>query len=703
MCPGVESDEPGDCPKCGMVLERNPRAAGPAAAHDHGESPALARKTIVSALLALPVVLLSMGAMVPGLDPGRWIPPAWSGWLEWLFATPVVVWGGGAFFAKGWRSLVLRSPNMFTLISIGVGAAYLYSAVAVFFPGLFPEAMFHGGTHGKLPLYFEAAAVIVVLVLAGQWLEARARSRTGQALRSLLGLAAKTARRVDGEREEDVALEAVKVGDLLRVRPGEKIPVDGRVVQGRSTVDESMLTGEPLPVEKQEGDTVAGATVNQTGSFLMRAAKVGADTLLARIVAMVAEAQQSRAPVQRLADAVSAWFVPAVVLVAALTFAGWMLWGPEPALAYALVNAVAVLIIACPCALGLATPMSVTVGIGRGALMGILIRDAAALEKAGKVTHLVVDKTGTLTEGRPALTAILPAPGLTEDTVLGLAAAVEAPSEHPLAHAVVRAARERGQVPAPVRDFASTTGGCVRGLVEGRRVEAGSLAHLEREGIGVPAAMASAAERFQEGGATVVGAAVDGRLAGLLAIADPVKPTTAEALARLRAAGVRVVMASGDHPRTAQAVGRGLGIDEVRAGLSPADKLALVRALQEEGAVVAVAGDGINDAPALAAADVGIAMGTGTDVAMESAAITLVKGDLRGIAEALGLSRAVMRNIRQNLAFAFLYNSLGIPVAAGLLYPAFGWLLNPMGAGAAMAFSSVSVVANSLRLRKGAL
>jgi Cu+-exporting ATPase len=589
---------------------------------------------------------------------------------------------------------------MFTLISLGVGAAYLYSAVAVLVPGLFPEALLHGGGHGKLPLYFEAAAVIIVLVLAGQWLEARARSRTGQALQALLGLAAKTARRVDGEQEKDVPLEDVKVGDLLRVRPGEKIPVDGTVMEGHSTVDESMLTGEPLPVEKRVGDTVAGATVNQTGAFLMRAGKVGADTLLARIVAMVAEAQQSRAPVQRLADAVSAWFVPAVVLVAVLTFAGWMVWGPEPALAYALVNAVAVLIIACPCALGLATPMSVMVGIGRGALMGILIRDAAALEKAGKVTHLVVDKTGTLTEGRPALTVILPAPGLTEDEVLGLAAAVENPSEHPLAHAVVRAARERGLAPVPVLEFVSTTGGGVCGMLDGRRVDAGNLVHLEREGIAIPAALADGAVRFQQEGATVIGVATDARLAGLLAIADPVKSTTAEALERLRAAGVRVVMASGDHPRTAEAVGRGLGIDDVRAGLSPADKLALVRALQSEGAVVAVAGDGINDAPALAAADVGIAMGTGTDVAMESAAITLVKGDLRGIAQALGLSRAVMRNIRQNLAFAFLYNTLGIPLAAGLFYPAFGWLLNPMAAGAAMAFSSVSVVANSLRLRR---
>jgi Cu+-exporting ATPase len=703
MCPGVESDEPGDCPKCGMALERNPRVAGPGSADGNGDSSVWAQKTVRCALLALPVVILSMGGMIPGWHPEWWISPPWSGWIEWIFATPVVLWGGGSFFVKGWKSIVLRSPNMFTLISIGVGAAYLYSTVAVLFPGLFPETMLHVGTHGKLPLYFEAAAVIVVFVLLGQWLEARARARTGRALQALLGLAAKTARRVQDGREEDVPLEEVRVGDLLRVRPGEKIPVDGTLVEGRSTVDESMLTGEPMPVEKQEGDPVAGATVNQTGSFLMRADKVGSDTLLARIVAMVAEAQQSRAPVQGLADTVSAWFVPSVVLISVLTFAGWMRWGPEPALAYALVNTVAVLIIACPCALGLATPMSVMVGIGRGALMGILIRDAAALEKAVRITHLVVDKTGTLTEGRPVLTTILPADGVAEEEVLRLAAAVEGPSEHPLAHALVRAARDRGLNPEPVRDFISTTGGGVQGLVDGRRIDVGSPAHLGLQGIELPPTLARHTARLQEDGATVIGVAAGGRLLGVLAVSDPVKASTPEALARLHTAGVHVIMASGDHPRTALAVGHRLGIGDVRAGLSPADKLALVRTLQAEGALVAVAGDGINDAPALAAADVGIAMGTGTDVAMENADITLVKGDLRGIAQALDLSRAVMRNIRQNLLFAFLYNTLGIPLAAGLFYPVFGWLLNPMAAGAAMALSSVSVVANSLRLHKKAV
>lgn len=736
MCPGVESDRPGDCPKCGMALERNP-VWKPAAARilytcpmhpeieqDHpGECPkcgmalepksapapapdeaeedheviSLQRKLWLSATLALPVFLLAMGEMIPALRTGDWLPAKASGWIQLVLATAVVFGPGGFLFGKAWRSLRHRSLNMFTLIALGVGAAWLASVVAVGLPGLFPHSLRHGG---QAPLYFEAAAVITALVILGQWLEAKARSRTGQAVQALLGLAARTARRVTDGNEVDVPLDEVRRGDVLRVRPGEKIPVDGVVSAGESMVDESMITGEPLPVLKKSGDRVVGATINQTGAFLMRAEKVGSETLLAQIVQMVAEAQRSRAPVQRLADQVAAWFVPAVLLVSILTFAGWMLWGPEPGFVHALANSVAVLIIACPCALGLATPMSIMVGVGKGAQMGVLVRDAAALERAGKVTHLITDKTGTLTEGRPVAKRIVAARAGEEDRILALAASLERLSEHPLAQAVVSRAAERGLPGSEVADFQSVTGAGIMGRIGGVTVRVGKQAWLEEQAIAIPQELASTALELQQQAHTVLWIAEEGKAAGFIAVADPVKASTPEAVESLHRMGLRLVMLTGDNRPTAEAVGRGLGIDDIRAELSPADKQRIVRELRAQGAVVAMAGDGINDAPALAEADVGIAMGTGTDVAIRSAGLTLVKGDLRGIGRALDLSRTVMRNIRQNLFFAFVYNALGIPLAAGLFYPLTGWLLNPMIAGAAMALSSVSVIGNALRLRR---
>ncbi len=733
MCPGVESDTPSDCPKCGMALDRNPawkpasrtvytcpmhpevEQEGPGACPKcgmvleaktvvvsdeddagDGELVMLGRKLRISALLSAPVFLLAMSEMVAGGRVGSWLPERVSGWVQAVLATAVVFGVGGFIFARGWRSLRHRSPNMFTLIALGVGAAWLYSVVAVVMPQVFPHLLRHGG---RVPLYFEAAAVITTLVILGQWLEARARSRTGEAVAALLGLAARTARRVVEGRDEDVPLEAVRPGDVLRVRPGEKVPVDGVVTDGASTVDESMLTGEPVPVAKRTGDPVVGATLNQTGSFLMRAERVGAETMLARIVEMVAEAQRSRAPIQRLADRVSGWFVPVVVLVAVLTFAGWMLWGPEPRLAFAIANSVAVLIIACPCALGLATPMSIMVGVGRGAQEGVLVREAAALENAEKITHLITDKTGTLTEGRPVVSEVMAVAAGGEPDLLRRAAALERLSEHPLARAVVRRAEDDALALPEVHDFSSITGAGVEGVIDGRRVRVGQRTWLESLGVTVAGKIETAARAWQEQARTVVWVAEETTLLGALALADPVKATTPEAVRSLQAMGLTLVMMTGDNAQTAQAVGRALGIEDVRAGMSPADKLAAVRSLRAGGAVVGMAGDGINDAPALAEADVGLAMGTGSDVAIHTAGLTLVKGDLRGIVRALGLSRDVMRNIRQNLFFAFVYNAVGVPLASGVLYPLTGWLLNPMVAGLAMALSSVSVIGNALRLR----
>jgi Cu+-exporting ATPase len=664
---------------------------------ENHEVKTLQRKLWISAVLSLPVFLLAMGEMIPALGIRGLLPGKAFGWVQFALATVVVLGPGGFLFGKAWRSLLHRSLNMFTLIALGVGAAWLFSTAAVLVPDVFPHSLRHGG---DTPLYFEAAAVITTLVILGQWLEAKARSKTGQAVQTLLGLAAKTARRVVDGVETDVALDDVRIGDTLRVRPGEKVPVDGSILEGQSTLDESMLTGEPLPVAKKAGDRVVGATINQTGAFLMSAEKVGSETLLAQIVQMVADAQRSRAPIQRLADQVAAWFVPAVVLIAVLTFAGWMFWGPEPRLAHAIANSVAVLIIACPCALGLATPMSIMVGVGRGAHMGVLVRDAAALERAEKVTHLITDKTGTLTEGRPAVKQVVSVTPEKEDRLLAMAASLEQLSEHPLAQAVVTRAKDHGLPLARVDAFESVTGAGVMGWIDGVLVRIGKRTWLEESGASVPPELLSRAQELQENTHTVIWIAEERRIAGFVAVADPIKASTPEAVRALHAMGLRLVMLTGDNRATTAAVGRELGIDDVRAELTPADKQRIVRELRAQGAIVAMAGDGINDAPALAEADVGIAMGTGTDVAIRSAGLTLVKGDLRGIGRALGLSRDVMKNIRQNLFFAFAYNALGIPLAAGLLYPLTGWLLNPMVAGAAMAISSVSVIGNALRLRR---
>jgi Cu+-exporting ATPase len=640
-----------------------------------------------------------IGDMLPGEPLRRLVPGRVAAWLQLVLATPVVLWAGWPFFVRGWASVVNRSLNMFTLIALGTGTAYLYSAVATLAPDVFPASF---RTHaGEVGLYFEAAAVITVLVLLGQVLELRARSQTSSAIKALLKLAPPTARRLrpDGT-EEDVPLEAVQVGDVLRVRPGERIPVDGVVVEGTSAVDESMVTGEPIPVEKTPGSRVTGGTVNERGSFMMRAERVGHETLLARIVQMVSEAQRTRAPIQRLADQVSAWFVPAVVIIAVLTFIGWSLWGPEPRFAYGLVNAVAVLIIACPCALGLATPMSIMVGTGRGALAGVLIKKAEALEVTEKVDTLVVDKTGTLTEGKPRLTTVKAMPGADEGSVLRLAASLERASEHPLALAILVGAAERGIEPATAEDFRSETGKGVVGRVDGHAVALGNVRLMQDLGVIIDSAPLAEAEALRGEGQTVMFVAVDGRATGLIGVADPIKPSTIDALRMLRESRLRIVMVTGDSRRTAEAVARRLDIEHFEAEVLPEEKSTVVKAMQSEGHRVAMAGDGVNDAPALAQADVGIAMGTGTDVAIESADITLVRGDLRGIARARNLSRATMRNIRENLFFAFIYNALGVPVAAGVLYPLVGILLSPVIASAAMTFSSVSVIANALRLRR---
>jgi Cu+-exporting ATPase len=694
MHPEVVQDEPGTCPKCGMALE--PRTI--AVEERNEELIDMTRRFWVSSVLALPVFVL---AMIADLVPA-WLPDNLSmktvQWTEFVLATPVVIWGGWPFFVRGWRSIASWNLNMFTLIALGVSVAWTYSTVALLFPGLFPVVMQHAD--GTVAVYFEAAAVITALVLLGQVLELRARSRTNTAIRMLLGLAPSNARLVrDDGTEEDIPLEQVHPGDSLRVRPGEKIPVDGVVTDGNSAVDESMVTGEPIPVEKIPGEKLIGATLNGTGSLLMRAEKVGTDTLLAQIVRMVSEAQRSRAPIQKLADIVAGYFVPAVVGVAVITFVIWSVWGPEPRLAHAIVNAVAVLIIACPCALGLATPMSIMVGTGKGATLGVLIKNAEALEIMEKVDMIVVDKTGTLTEGKPTLVAVQATNGFTEDEVLQLAASLERASEHPLADAIVSGAEDKGMRLQTTDDFESVTGKGVTGKVNGRSVALGNIKLLEKLEID-PGDLPHQAETGRTGGQTVMFVTIDGKAAGLVGVADPIKDSTPEAIRDLHAEGVKVVMLTGDSRSTAKAVAGKLGIDRVEAEVLPDQKVEIVKKLQAEGRIVAMAGDGINDAPALAQSHVGVAMGTGTDVAMESAGVTLVKGDLRGIVRARRLSRKVMRNIRENLFFAFIYNSLGVPVAAGVLYPVFGLLLSPMIAAAAMSFSSVSVIGNSLRLRK---
>jgi Cu+-exporting ATPase len=698
MHPEVVRDAPGSCPICGMALE--PRIVT-LAEEKNPELEDMTRRFWVGVILSAPVLLVAMSDIIPGQPLHQMFSSRWLTWFQFILATPVVLWCGFPFFERAWASIVNRSLNMFTLIGIGVGTAYLYSVVAVLVPGAFPDSF--RGHGGEVAVYFEAAAVITTLVLLGQVLELRARSRTSGAIRALLGLAPKTARRVAADGSEaDVPLEQVRVGDLLRVRPGEKIPVDGIVVDGQSAVDESMVTGEPIPVEKLQNSKVIGGTVNGTGSFLLRAERVGADTLLAQIVRMVSEAQRSRAPIQKLADLVSSYFVPAVVAVAVVTFIIWAAAGPEPRLAYALVNAVAVLIIACPCALGLATPMSIMVGTGRGAMAGVLIKNAEALEVLEKVDTLVVDKTGTLTEGKPRLAAVVAVEGVDEAELLRLAASLERASEHPLAGAIVAGAQERGLTLARDQGFQSYTGKGVVGMVDGNRVALGNLKLFEELKINADA-LQKRAEALRAEGQTVMFVAIEKKLAGLIGVADPIKASTAAAIRQLHDDGVRIVMLTGDSRVTAEAVGRKLGIDEVQAEVLPGRKGEIVKQLQSEGRIVAMAGDGVNDAPALAQAHVGIAMGTGTDIAIESAAVTLIKGDLSGIVKARKLSRATMRNIRQNLFFAFFYNILGVPIAAGILYPFFGLLLSPMIASAAMTFSSVSVITNALRLNKIAL
>jgi Cu+-exporting ATPase len=752
MCEGVESDTPGSCPKCGMTLERNPalpetskiiytcpmhpqiqqdhpgncpicgmtlepKTIGGGHEEEQRETNSLSRKFWIALVLTVPVLVIAMGHAIPGLQIEAIVPRHIGKWIEFGLTTPVVFWAGGFFFILAWRSIGNRSLNMFTLIAVGVGAAYVFSAVAVIAPGIFPESF---RQHGEVGLYFEAAAVITTLVLLGQLIEAKARSRTGQAIKALLGLAAKTAHRVresiaeapssqgasgrgaaaTNRQEEDIPVDAIQKGDLLRVRPGEKVPVDGVIVEGQSNVDESMITGEPMPVSKGAGDKVVGATVNQTGSFLMRAERIGSETLLAQIVQMVAEAQRSRAPIQKLADTVSGYFVPAVVGIAVITFITWSLIGPVPAMAYALVNAVSVLIIACPCALGLATPMSIMVGVGRAAQAGILVKNAEAIEITEKITHLITDKTGTLTAGKPEVVSRVTEEGISKHDLLQIAASVETHSEHPLARAILEAAKNEQIALRDVTDFQSTTGGGVLANLDGRQVLVGKEKFLTESGVAVSEKLRRETDRLQEQAQTTVFIALGGHAVGVLGIADPIKPTTRTAIRALHEMGLKIIMCTGDNRRTAETVARELAIDEFRAEVMPDEKIEIVKQLKATGAIVAMAGDGINDAPALAAADVGIAMGTGTDVAIESASITLVKGDLMGIVRAMHLSRAVMRNIRQNLFFAFIYNAVGVPIAAGVLYPFFGVLLSPMIAGAAMSFSSVSVIANALRLRR---
>ena len=695
MHPEVVQRQPGACPKCGMTLEaRNV----PGETEDSTELAAMSRRFWACTVLTLPVFTLAMTHdLLPTLINNAFVNQ-WLQWFECALATPVVLWGGWPFFQRGWRSVVNRSLNMFTLIALGIGVAWIYSMVALLAPEIFPAIM--RNSLGQVAVYFEAASVITTLVLLGQVLELRARSRTNMAIKLLLELAPKIARRVyeDG-REEDIALEQVQQGDILRVRPGEKIPVDGVVYQGASHVDESMVTGEPMPVAKNVGDTLIGATMNTTGSLMLRAEKVGSDTLLAQIVKMVSEAQRSRAPIQKLADTVAAYFVPAVVIVAIVTLACWWQWGPEPRLAHAVVNAVAVLIIACPCALGLATPVSIMVGTGKGAQLGVLIKNAEALEIMEKVDTLVVDKTGTLTEGEPSLMAVMATPVFSEQQVLYFGASLEKASEHPLAKAIVKGSEQKDIELSTSERFTSLTGKGVCGNIDGHLVSLGNIQLMDERNIDINP-LKQQAEELRQAGQTAMFVGVDGKLAGLISVADPVKSTTPEALKALHEAGIKVVMLTGDNKTTAHAVAKNLGIDRVEAEILPEQKAEIVKQLQTEGFIVAMAGDGINDAPALAQAHVGIAMGTGTDVAMESAGVTLVKGDLRGIVRARQLSRATMRNIRQNLFFAFIYNALGVPIAAGTLYPFFGILLSPMIAAAAMSFSSVSVISNALRLNR---
>ncbi len=692
MHPEVRQQGPGSCPKCGMALEPE------TATSDEGENPELAdmrRRLIVAFILSLPVFLLEMGGHVFNIH--YYISGTVSNWIQLVLATPVVLWAGKPFFERGWASLKSRNLNMFTLIAMGTGVAWLYSIVATVTPSIFPETF--RGSDGVLAVYFESAAVITVLVLLGQVLELKARAQTGGAIRALLDLAPKTARRLDTNGdEEDVPLDQIRVGDLLRVRPGEKVPLDGVVTEGQSAVDESMVTGESMAVMKKAGDKVIGATMNQTGSFVMKAERVGDDTMLSQIVHMVSEAQRSRAPIQKLSDIVAGWFVPVVILCAILSFVIWMSVGPEPVFSYALIAAVSVLIIACPCALGLATPMSIMVGVGKGAQAGVLIKNAAALERMEKIDTLVIDKTGTLTMGKPTVTKIIATDGFEEEELLKLAASLEQGSEHPLAHAIVMAAKSKKLKLVEASNFDSPTGKGVIGKIKRQEVALGNSMLMEEISIDVTS-LSVQADEMRSDGATVIFIAVDDKAAGLLAIADPIKETTAEAIKQLQAQGMRIVMLTGDNRRTAEAVAKKLGIKEIEAEVLPEDKGKIVKKLRDEGRIVAMAGDGTNDAPALAAADVGIAMGTGTDVAMESAGVTLLKGDLIGIVRARKLSVATMNNIRQNLFFAFIYNTAGIPIAAGLLYPFFGILLSPMIAAAAMSLSSVSVIANALRLR----
>ena len=691
MHPQIRQMGPGNCPICGMALEPLIASSG----HEHNlELADMSRRFWIGLALSVPVILLGMLAEMLGLD--RFIRPEWSQWIQFAFATPVVWWAGWPFFTRAWASLVSRNLNMFTLIALGTGVAWSYSVVATLFPHVFPPAF--RGEGGMAPVYYEAAAVITVLVLLGQVLELRAREHTSGAIRALLNLAPKTARKLTDGGEEEVPLENIVIGDRVRVRPGEKIAVDGVVLEGRSAVDESMVTGESMPVTKEENAKVIGGTLNRSGTLVIRAEKIGTDSMLSRIVQMVAEAQRSRAPIQRMADRVASWFVPAVILTAMIAFAAWLFFGPEPRLASALVSAVTVLIIACPCALGLATPMSIMVGVGRGAQEGVLVKNAEALETMERIDTLVVDKTGTLTEGKPSVTAIIAAPGFVENDLLRLAAGVERASEHPLAAAIVSAAEARKLALPHVSGFDSPSGKGALGTVDGKNILLGNLPFLQEQGIDA-GALSTQADGLRKDGATAIYMAVNGKLAGVFAIADPIKETTPGALKALRDDGVRIVMLTGDNRTTALAVAKRLGIDEVEAEILPDRKSAVVARLKTEGRIVAMAGDGVNDAPALAAADVGVAMGPGTDIAMESAGVTLLKGDLRGIARARLLSRATMRNIRQNLFFAFVYNTIGIPIAAGVLYPHFGILLSPVIAAAAMTLSSVSVIGNALRLR----
>ena len=690
MHPEIEQNHPGSCPKCGMALEPKVIQAGDE--EDDSELNDMSRRFWVGLVLGLPVLILAMAPMV-GLE---LLSPQVSVWIQFLLTTPVVLWSGWPFFHRGWQSLLSRHLNMFTLIAIGTGAAYFYSAAATLFPNLFPESFREGG---QVAVYFEAAAMICVLVLLGQVLELQARRRTSSAIRELLSLAPPTAFVIRDGKEEEVSLKHVHANDLIRVRPGDKVPVDGIITEGKSAIDESMITGEPVPVSKTAGDSVIGGTVNQTGAFVFRAERVGRDTMLAQIVDMVGQAQRSRAPIQRVADSVAGYFVPAVVLAAIVTFIVWATVGPPPQLANALINAVAVLIIACPCALGLATPMSIMVGVGRGAKEGVLIKNAEVLETMKKVDTLIVDKTGTLTEGRPRLTECVSPPGMSEEELIRYAAAVERNSEHPLARSIVQASKERNFELPTVMDFQSATGMGVEGRVDGKLVLIGRKEYLESQGVDCHAELSERADELRQQGHTAMFVGID-KLAGMLAVSDPIKDSTPAAIQELHQLGLKIIMLTGDNQKTAESVAAQLNIDQVEAGVKPQDKSDRVSALREQGHVVAMAGDGVNDAPALAAADVGIAMGTGTDVAIESAGLTLVKGDLRGIVNAIKLSRAVVRNIHENLFFAFIYNAIGVPIAAGILYPFFGILLSPMLAAAAMSFSSVSVVGNALRLRK---